>query len=60
MDLLLRMILLTELYWLAHDPRHITRRDEMSNAHCPLPPILYTSQLKGVIEEGFCKVSHRV
>lgn len=39
----------------ARDPRHITRHDEMSNAHCLLPPILYTSQLKGAIEEGFVK-----
>lgn len=46
---------LTELYWLARDPRHITGHDEMSNAHCPLPPIVYTSQLKGAIEEGFVK-----
>ena len=39
----------------AHDPRRITRHDEMSNAHCPLPPILYTSELKGAVEEGFVK-----
>lgn len=39
----------------ARDPGHIIRRNEMSSTHCPLPPILCTSQLKGAVEEGFVK-----